>query len=237
ITRSFWFDALREEAAVSFVADRGEAARVRIRLEAEAGLACRPDERRGIADVFAGKTGVRVADLDPLVVAAPVQVEGDARLHRGPVEKAIDAVAVALHVEAGHVQRRRPRPEVDADAAAIERHRPEQPGVVIDTGIEVVNLGRETRVLEEVQSDEREGALAVATVDTDVLAVHEPDIGSPVERVAVPVLARSGRLRAAELAHAEEAVEVSDRGWITAATLDRVGRPDRIGARREVEVK
>src|SRR6476469_4529149 len=108
--------------------------------------------------------------------------------------------------------------EVHANATSIDGRDPEEARLVVDTRVEVVNLGRETRVLEDVKSDEGERPLTVVTVDSDVLTVHEPEVGCPEERRAVPVFTRA----AAPIADPDKAIEVRDQRRVAVAALDRL---------------
>src|SRR5262249_4175521 len=65
------------------------------------------------------------------------------------------------------------------------------------------------------------------------LAVHEPDVGGPVEGVPVAVRARA----APPIADADETVEVGDQRGVASPVIDDLGRADGIVGSREVEVK
>jgi hypothetical protein len=54
--------------------------------------------------------------------------------------ESVDDVAVVLDLEVGDVKRRRSVTEVDADAAGVDRRRPEE-AALFDAWIEVVHLG------------------------------------------------------------------------------------------------
>jgi hypothetical protein len=69
---------------------------------------------------------------------------------------------VVLDVEVGDVQRSGAVAEGDPDAAPVDRNGPEK--AVVGARVEVMDLGRVTRVLEDVQSDEGERALPMAPV-------------------------------------------------------------------------
>ena len=81
--------------------------------------------------------------------ASPLPRRVPALVERRTVLQRVDDVAVVLHFEIGNVQRRRAVDQVDPHLAAVDRGHPEEPAVA-DARIEIVHLGRETHVLEDV---------------------------------------------------------------------------------------
>jgi hypothetical protein len=105
-----------------------------------------------------------------VVGGTPLSAEGGDRLQRGTVQQGVDHVVVVLSFEVSHLHGGAAVSGVNGDAARSYGGRPEETGVFIYSGIEVVNL---TRFIEDIESGEDEGAMMVLSIHTDVLALHE----------------------------------------------------------------
>src|SRR5262245_6171442 len=220
-----------EEGAVTLVSDLGEMALKWIGREAEPGLDRRPRERSRVANELAGKIRRGVPELDACVDAAPIDIERNHRLNGGTIEERVADISVVLDLEVGDMDGGRPAAEVHFHASAVDRYSPEQ-AALFGAGIEVVNLGRQTDVREDVQSDEGECALPVAAIEADVLAVHEANVRLP-EQPAVGLVLAGTR---SPLADSDEPIEIGDQRRIASTALDRVRGADRVCC-GEVEVK
>jgi len=220
-----------EEGAVTLVSDLGEMALKWIGREAEPGLDRRPRERSRVANELAGEIRRGVSELDACVDAAPIDVERHRCLNGGTIEERVADISVVLDLEVGDMHGGRPAAEVHFHASAVDRYSPEQ-AALFGAGIEIVNLGRQTDIREDVQSNEGERALPVTAIEADVLAVHEANVRLPEQRAVGLVLARTR----SPLADSDEPIEIGDQRRIASAALDRVRGADWVCC-REVEVK
>jgi len=156
----------------------------------ESRLAGRPHDRGVAIDEFAAEVIGRVAYGGELRgrFGLPAHVERNDRGNRrdGGLGEAgrVEDVGVVRHRHVVGMHSGRAIVQVGGDPTAWERRGPEQP-VDVDTRVEIVNLiWRGQLPIKQVESNEAEGALAMASVDSDILAAHEAHVGVVGQRLA-----------------------------------------------------
>src|SRR5262249_8231878 len=93
---------LREESAVARMPDLSEVAVQWVSDKARARLGCRPLEGRRVVDELPSKPRRLVANVEPLLHAAPGDSEGQGCRHRGPTGEGIHGIAEILKGQIGH---------------------------------------------------------------------------------------------------------------------------------------
>src|SRR5712692_9135835 len=136
--------------------------------------------RVSVTDLLAG------ADAGPLDIETDVAMRGRCEMEEPVRDRPIVRDRQVLHVEA-----RGPGARIDLGSAVRYQRRPEETTNGINPRIEVVKLVREVRgrrPLENVESDETDGGVLVATSEVDVLALHDPHVGAKgqVAELALP---------------------------------------------------
>jgi hypothetical protein len=123
----------------------------------------------------------------------PHDLEGNHCRDRLPkvAENRILEGEVVFHVKVVHVERGRPCVQVDIDGVGWENNRPKQ-AVLRDPRVKIVKL-RVPSGGEDVNSNEREGALPHVTISPDVDALHESHVvgrGQDLLLAGLPVRTR-----------------------------------------------
>ena len=207
---------LREDAVLNAPKLRegtGGARRVRDELEA-VGVGPRPRHRGRVHHLFT--CGAGGGNASPAGYgAAPMNVE--AAPGRGGWCEVKQRVGDAAEVGHGEVGRGHPcaaRAELDV-AHWRNWERPEESTRVgVDSGIEIVHLGREIREViltsVEVQSNEAEHTLVHGSVETDIDAAHETHVSVEKQCLGAPI-GVGGRPGALHVGNTDETVEVGDR--------------------------
>ena len=211
---------LAEEPSVALESDRGRAGsqlreawiELAVRIggvdHAAVVVGRREADRRRGRDIGTGEVVRRIANLPPVAMPWPADVEAHVRRNRcrAGSDRAEEVVVVAdRNVPAAHA---RPTTErIDLDRPERNGNRPEQPRRS-DAGLEVVELNG-VRVVdgarEQVDSYEAERAEVRPAVESDVQPLHEPHVAIERVRRAVTPMGRT-----AGLGSADDAVEVGD---------------------------
>ena len=174
-----------EEYAVALLAEHSEDT-VRsfegVRLEGETFLAGAPvDERLGFDEV-PFEVVLRIVQIHAADHVFPASVERNLGVDFVLIPKRMQEVPVVGNFEIVHRQRGATLMLADAHGILIDARDPEQTAGG-DAGVVVVNLVIEVNLtVVEIQSDEREGAVAAVPAHGNVLPLHEADIGLEEQR-------------------------------------------------------
>src|SRR6266849_5557290 len=165
-------------------------------------LATEPLRWVGVANLLAG------GHAGPLDVETDMPIRGRREMEQPVGYRAVIRNCQVVHTEAG-----RASACFDVCCAVRNGDCPEE-AAGAESRIEVVQLIRKVRgslPLEDVESDEAERCVLVATGEVDVLALHDPhvDVERLVAELALTCADRMGR--------SHSAVEVEDRGGVAAA--------------------